>query len=625
MSREKQLIKNTVIVAIGKICTQFISFFLLPLYTALLSTEEYGTVDLLNTYVSLLIPLFFLQIDQSVFRYLIDVRKNLIEKKKLVSTTLIIVIIQSVIFLVLYLLISKFINNEYKYFLAINVIATMFSNILLQISRGLGDNATYSQGSLVSGAGTVILNVIFIWLLHMGAYGMLLATFLANVLCALFVFVKLKVFKYLSLGKFSKKELKKLWKYSIPLVPNQLSWWIINASDRIIITYVLGVAMNGIYSASNKISSICISFFNIFNMTWSESASMYINDKDSHAYFSNILNISIKLFTSLCIGIIAIMPFVFNYLITGKGYAEAYYQIPILMLATIFNIIVALLGSIYVALKNTKEIAKTSIYAAIINIGTNLLMIKFIGLYAASISTLLAYFAMAIYRFIDVQKYVKIRIEKRFVIISVPIIILILYIYYIRNFYLCIFGLLISIIFALNFNKKILKKIISIVLSKTKKNNNFNNYIEKTMEYDNNLVFNTQINDLKKSSIEAIEDNNKVFTKDDLNELLINMKTYNFKFNNDDYLRDGKYPKILSESSEFMRYVIDKDFNNLSYIDTDIDKDYLIHIMNYTFRKVYYLKKADHEINFDKEKFINSLIIKEDYFNECMKYIDRLN
>ena len=106
MNREKQLIKNTIIVAIGKICTQFISFFLLPLYTALLSTEEYGTVDLLNTYVSLLIPLFFLQIDQSVFRYLIDFRKNLTEKKKLVSTTLIIVIIQSVIFFFFYLLIS---------------------------------------------------------------------------------------------------------------------------------------------------------------------------------------------------------------------------------------------------------------------------------------------------------------------------------------------------------------------------------------------------------------------------------------------------------------------------------------------------------------------------------------
>ena len=55
MNREKTLLKNTAIITIGKICTQAITFFLLPLYTSILSTEEYGTVDLLNTYISIII------------------------------------------------------------------------------------------------------------------------------------------------------------------------------------------------------------------------------------------------------------------------------------------------------------------------------------------------------------------------------------------------------------------------------------------------------------------------------------------------------------------------------------------------------------------------------------------
>ena len=193
----KQLLKNTVIVAIGQISTKFISFFLLPLYTAYLSTEEYGVVDLLNTYVSLLLPLVFLQIDQSIFRYLIDVRKDEDGKKKLITTTMITVFIQSLIFLVIFVIIAQFIKNDYKYFLATNVIAAMISNLVLQISRGLGDNATYSQGSLVSGAGSIILNVAFIVGLDMGAYGMLLATLIANVLCTLFVIIKLKLYKYI--------------------------------------------------------------------------------------------------------------------------------------------------------------------------------------------------------------------------------------------------------------------------------------------------------------------------------------------------------------------------------------------------------------------------------------------
>lgn len=83
--KEKQLIKNTIIVGVGKVCTQFISFFLLPLYTSLLSAEEYGIVDLLNTYVALLIPIFFFQSDQAVFRFLIDVRDQEEEKKNILT------------------------------------------------------------------------------------------------------------------------------------------------------------------------------------------------------------------------------------------------------------------------------------------------------------------------------------------------------------------------------------------------------------------------------------------------------------------------------------------------------------------------------------------------------------
>ena len=466
MSREKQLVKNTVIVAVGKICTQFISFFLLPLYTALLSTEEYGIVDLLNTYMSLLIPVLFLQISQAVFRFLIDCREDEESKKKLISTSLLTVFMQSILFLVIYLLIAKFINNEYKYFLVLNVIATVFSNLFLQISRGLGDNVTYSLGSLVSGTGTVILNVLFIAVFKLGAYGMLSSNLIDNILCVLFVFFRIKIYKFLKIKYYSKNDIKKMWKYSIPLVPNQLSWWIINASDRLIITHILGIGLNGVYSAANKFSGVCITFFNIFNMTWSESASIHIKDKDSSEFFSNIVNTTLKLFIALCLGIIAFMPFVFKFLITGEGYSPAFYQIPILMLSTIFSVVVSLFGSVYVALKKSDEIAKTSIYSAIINIIVNLALIKFIGLYAASISTLIAYLAMAIYRYFDVQKYVKIKIEKKMLIVSIIVAAAIVAIYYSKLLWLYVFGAIISVIFALIYNIDMIKNMLLVVKKK---------------------------------------------------------------------------------------------------------------------------------------------------------------
>ena len=465
MSREKQLIKNTVIITIGKICTQFISFFLLPVYTAMLSTEEYGIVDLLNTYISLLIPIITFQIEQALFRYLIDARENEKEKTVLISTTIWIAMIQSVAFLLIYLILGKYIENEYKYFLATNVTACIFSGIMLQIARGLGDNTTYTIGSFISAVSTILLNILFIVGFQWGAYGMLIASLLANILCTLYIFIKKKLYRYLKWKAFQKKRLKKLWKYSVPLIPNALSWWVVNVSDRTIVTSFLGIGQNGIYSVANKFSNLYITFYNIFNMTWTESASMYINDKDASKFFSKTIDTSFRFFLAICLGIISCMPIVFPLFVNEK-FAEAYGQIPILMLATLFNVVVGLISVVYIAKKVTKEVAKTSIISAIINIGVNLILVQYIGLYAASVSTAVAYFMMMIFRMFHVQKYVKIQFHKKIIFTTIIFIILLFYTYYLRNLYIHWLMIFLTGIYAFIINKNSIHIIIRQIKSK---------------------------------------------------------------------------------------------------------------------------------------------------------------
>ena len=104
MNREKSLFKNTIIITIGKICTQLITFLLLPLYTGILTTAEYGTVDLLNTLVSLCLPIITLQIEQAVFRELLEVRNKEQEIKDIISSAIFTVIVQSIIFLILFVI-----------------------------------------------------------------------------------------------------------------------------------------------------------------------------------------------------------------------------------------------------------------------------------------------------------------------------------------------------------------------------------------------------------------------------------------------------------------------------------------------------------------------------------------
>ena len=76
MNKNKELVKNTIIIFIGKFCTQFITLLLLPLYTHFLSTEDYGYIDLIQTYLTFFIPLILLKIDAGIFRFLIDARKS---------------------------------------------------------------------------------------------------------------------------------------------------------------------------------------------------------------------------------------------------------------------------------------------------------------------------------------------------------------------------------------------------------------------------------------------------------------------------------------------------------------------------------------------------------------------
>lgn len=465
MNKEKQLIKNTAIVSIGKICTQLITFFLLPLYTALLTTEQYGVVDLMNTLVALFLPIVTLQIEQGIFRYLIDCREDFEAKRKIITTSMLFITVQSILYLVIFFIASSFINNEYKYFLATNLVAGMFSTILLQISRGLGDNFKYAVGSFISGVVIVILNVIFIAGFKWGAYGMLVATLIGNTSCAMYIFFSKKIYTYIKRKSFEKNTLKEMLKYSIPLVPNMISWWVVDASNRTIVSSILGVGMNGILSAATKFSNVISTLYSVFNLTWTESAAININSEDRDEFFSKILDFIIRFFGALILGIIAFMPFVFSIMI-NENFGDAYYQIPILMLGSIFNIGTSFLGSIYVAKKITKEIAKTSIFAAIINLVLCLSLVNFIGLYAASIATAISYFAMTVYRAIDSRKYVKLKINKNILISYVIILIATIVFYYIQIKPICLVLAIIVTIYAIIINKNSITFILKLLNKK---------------------------------------------------------------------------------------------------------------------------------------------------------------
>lgn len=455
MNKNKEFVKNTAILFVGRFATQFVSFLLLPLYTHYLLTEDFGTVDLIRTYITLLVPILTFRVDTVLFRFLIDHRQDEKEKKRIISNSLFLLFVGIIFTLASFFILTLLVEIKNLTYAFFNTVFLMISSVLLQVLRGLGKNKNYSVASIITGAFTLISNTLMILVFHCGASSILISSSIANLICIVYITFNVRLFRYISIKEIKKNDLKEMLTYSLPMIPNALSWWIVNVSDRTIISLFLGVSVNAIYSVSCKFSNILNNVYSIINMSWQESASLHIDDEDRDEFFTEMINNIFMLFATVSLLIIAFLPFVYNFVI-GENYWDSYNYIPILLYANSWNVLIGLIGGIYIAKKRTKEIASTTIVSAVLNIIINLALIKFIGLYAACISTLLSYMIMSIYRYIDCQKYVKLKLN--FLKIGIYTVIYVASSFiYIKGSYLT-FGLnaVFVLVYAVIINKKML-------------------------------------------------------------------------------------------------------------------------------------------------------------------------
>lgn len=463
MEEKKKLVKNTLIILLGKISTQMLSFLLLPLYTGYLTSEEFGLVDIIITYVSLSVPIFTLQLEMAIFRFIIDYRSDRDKTNEIIFNGLISVIISIILLFILYFVSMNYVNIKYFEIIISLVIASMISSNFMQIARGKGKNIIYSIASAITGIVTVACNVIFIVYLNLGAKGMLLSILLANIAASIYLFFALDIKDSISSKYYSKRTIKEMIKYSIPLIPNSISWWIMNASDRTIISLLLNVSKNGIYAVSNKFPNLLSGFFGIYNLAWSESAS--VNIETNKNYIVSVTNDIFKLFGALGGVFISILPFIFPVFVNNK-FLESYYYIPILVVSSILSMIAAQYGSIYIAKKETSKLSITTITSAIINIIVHLILIKFIGLYAAAVSTAVSYLAVSVYRHFDVKRHIEIIYHNNIIIKMIGLYIMVFIMYYMNNKYLNILSIILSSVVFVLLNYNFVTRILSSVKSK---------------------------------------------------------------------------------------------------------------------------------------------------------------
>ena len=457
--RNKYLLKNTVIFSIGNFGTKIISFFLVPLYTNILTTREYGTVDLIYTIGMVLVPLLTLNIGESIMRFALDKDADC---DKIMSTGITILIFGAIIGLLILPIANLFESvSNYSIYIYLYTLTLAFSQIFLCYLRGKEFLLKYSIGNIIQSLTIAIFNIIFLIDMKKGIEGYLMAYILANVCTGLYGFWAGKVNLVIKKYSIDIELSKNMIKYSVVLIPNSFMWWIMNSSDRMMVSAMMSVTANGVYAVAYKIPTLLSTITTIFNQAWSYSAIREDESEDKEEYNNRVYENLVTIVIVVATGLLMIMkPFLSVYV--GKEYYTAWHYVPYLIVGFVFMTLGSFIATSYTVHKDSMGFLISGTVGAIINLILNFILIPMMGVSGAAFATCISYFGVFVYRIKDTQKYIKLRVFKRKQICGYALLILSAMTCYLDN---CIGQtlLVIEFICIILLNKEFVKGMLKII------------------------------------------------------------------------------------------------------------------------------------------------------------------
>jgi len=417
MDKFKQLLSNTFIFAVGNVLTKLMLFFLMPLYTTTLTTAEFGISDLLNNTIELLLPIFTLSIIEAVFRFSLDKDAD---HKGVLTLGLSILTIGFILIVILVSIGNYFIKYEYAWYLVFMFITYALKYLLASFTRGLGYVKIFALNGIVSTIILVILNILFLMVFNWGIHGYLLAIIISNFFGAIYLFFVAKLYLYIKINNINKKLLKEMLVFSLPNIPNLLSWWVVNISSRYIIIIFYGASIAGLFSAASKLPSMINLLSAIFQQAWQYSSSKEYGKDDSHQFFSNVFKYYSAFIMVSCSGLIMMTPFISKILLKGDFYM-AWTYVPLLLFSATLGCYSVFFGTFYIASKKNFMAMISTIIGGIVNLIICFTLVPNIGVKGVLYASVLSYFVIVVIRIIDTRKYVNINIHWATLIIGLCI------------------------------------------------------------------------------------------------------------------------------------------------------------------------------------------------------------
>lgn len=462
----KRLAVGTTIYMVGNLTSKLLQMLILPIITATLATTEYGYYDLIITTINLVTPFITLQIVEGMFRFLFG--SSVENRIKNVSTTSAFLLCSILSLGLILLIFSKTISTiRYPFLIYLNYVSVIIFDFLQKIARFQQKNRVYATSGVINTIVMLICQSLTLLVFNMKTDGMLMANCVSYFAAALYLELNVRVDKLIKIRYIDITTLKTLLKYSAPLMPNSIVWWLVASSDRYIITFFLGMSANGIYSIAGKFSQLLTFAVTVFQLAWQENAILEKNSTERDEFYTNTFNSYMRLLLGGYLVALPLIRLLIPYLL-DFNYQIGYLYNPILLIGAIMSAFSQFYGSAYLVFKKTSGAFFTTLFAAIINLLIGVGLIGKIGLFAPALGTAVAFLFQWILRTQQMKEYFKVKIDwKNFALIFLCAS-LITFLYYRTSILAHIFALIIGILFFLYFNRSFINLFLGKLVDRIK-------------------------------------------------------------------------------------------------------------------------------------------------------------
>lgn len=403
----KMLFSDTIAFTISSFASKILVFLLIPLYTSVLSTEQYGIADLITNTVNVIYPIMTLSIMEATLRFAFDEKSN---STDVLSNSLFVIILAEFIIVILWPFSSVFGKTMHEYWIWFAIIFGGFNlqEVLAQYTKGINKTKVFALSGVIQTLVIITSNIVGLLIFKGGLSAYLLSIVLGYYLSSVYLIsaAKIKIEKF----TVNWKLLKEMLQFSIPTIPVLVAWWINTSADKYIIIAFKGIAESGIYSVAYKIPSILAMVTSIFTSAWTISAIKSVGEEDNDEYQSNIYKF-FNVANILACSILILFSKVISSILFADTFFCAWHYVPILLVAYLFSGLSGFMASSFRAAKYTNGLFSSTVIGALINIILNFYFVKKYGSMGAAFTTMIGFAVMFYVRSKSIQKIVKLQIN----------------------------------------------------------------------------------------------------------------------------------------------------------------------------------------------------------------------